>query len=357
MKKKTIVFLGILLSISIVWFIGFYFFMEKTQDTLEWQTATWNTTLEKIYHDPKTNTTAVKYSTDKNEEDYSYGTVQRIEEYLLTASYQIQRLYDGEEPVNYGRNRVKTDYFYIDLYSLKSGSTVKERSIDIEKILKETNTNYSAISFQEAYVYNGKSLIEISVFNNNIGEYEDVTIDVATEKIVNTDQQEKQADYEHDLITATNFDKLIEVYGLSIEGYSGQTELLVKHAQFDFEEDERIKSLEKMPLLQNNSDLKEFFQVDKDQTYARIFLPEKSGEELLKGLYPADKDVFEQLRLESYTIDGEDHKINSIEQFNQYYKYSPENYEATLAEEQARQLEWEKEHQETEKAETEDSHE
>lgn len=342
MKKTTIRTVTILLGISVIWLGGFYYFMSR--DTRTWQKSVLQPTIQKIYHDTDLNVIAIKYDNSKNERSDDFEGIEQVEDQVIVPRIQLQQLYDKDDPVKYGKNRMKTEHFYLDVYPLENGKPKKSKSIDVKKIIEEAMPEYSPIAVGRVFLAGQRKIAIIKVYNRTTGkEYEAVTLDLESEKLLQDDEwqwdEDKSAD--QSLVRATNFAELIDEYGVDLIGYS----TIGKVNIYDYFYDTKGKKVkrkagwEELPILQEYPELSGFFDVEKGKTASCLFIDEKvTGEQLVTWFYPANKNVFSSLILNRWeSIDEQEQKISSLKKFNQYYKYSPDNYEETKAKEREKE--------------------
>lgn len=237
-----------------------------------------------------------------------YDLIGYSKKYITVENYKLK-----DDVVSFNRNYAKLgEYWTIDVYEVKN-KKLEQRTLDVFQLVRNYNKNLVPTNNTGSliYFYQNKYYLKITVKEKDaeLGKHL-VLLDLETEKIVGNSFEEVSSSIRTQANDFYHRTSLGEKLGVSIGSTNINEMEFINGGPTDIElakKDPQAYHLLTQPgslfyLLTNKTDL-------------------KLATETYQHFLPQGQSIFDNLTIYGkYSVDGQDHVVNSYEEFLKYYK-------------------------------------
>ncbi|AXQ79529.1 hypothetical protein DDV21_010885 [Streptococcus chenjunshii] len=339
-KPETLISLFALCLLAIGGYMGYQWYQEQQTAALEekyGQYAVYSGTytisdyafiksgkgvaLQWVSENPEEDALIEQYRDQNNSVAYTAEVKNSLSEVVTSGERYIVR--QNMKLLNSDLKQEKDEYWTLSVYDTSDG-TLHKKTYDLYELLSEYKDDYTLSDNMEVEIIEGEEVLTISLYhlssgNQPIQKY----IDLSTGDI-------------HDFVPGTPFRQLnVWIYDY-ISITSLRSSLNNQHLEFYppfmmFSDDGAPKaSVTKTWLVAGESPDVLKIMKKQDSYFYLLFDDEevKVGTDVLKQFYPEGANLFERVTIPSnYSKDGQEHTVNSYEEFMRYYKTRNERLE------------------------------
>ncbi|MBO0447647.1 hypothetical protein JZO78_15045 [Enterococcus ureilyticus] len=206
----------------------------------------------------------------------------------------------------------KTKKFNIKVYALKEKKAEEIKTFSLLNSVKNYNSDYTPWDIDNLLEYEGDTYIKVKIDSKNGKGSTTAYVNLETEKVEEIPVTENKNDSKYNsnlFFTYTNFTKQQQTLSVYYDNNNSIFTLANPYGN----DVSNIYMLKKYPELKNSVETTTAFDI---QLYESV-----SADELAHWLVPKKKNPYQDIILQGKNSnDGKEHRINSIEDFNKFYK-------------------------------------